>query len=814
MPRIVQCHHSADAVDTQSKMLSSVVHGSPVRARFILRAASIVLFTIVALPLDGAEVVLKNGTILEGTPAPIAGLTAFLSKQQQLSPVPNDQLLMIEDGMRRYFVFHRQAVEIDRSVELARDEVFELPQRRTGRKLMVASVGSFQRVEPFNASGHRKITLTTDRGPLEIIQGITELTPKFIKITALEYEWEYAIATTSLRVEVLDPILRTAAAQRDGGGPLSSTSRMAIARFYMQAELYDEADRELQSVLKEFPDLASTIEPIVKQLHQVQADWLLREIDVRRNAGQHALAIAVAKSFPTDRMNAQLQRRVKELVAEYDGARDRADHALARLSELQGEIDAERQGAVTPLRSVIGERLDFNSLERLDSFLKLEADPNLSAREKLALAYSGWVLGSANASTELDTAIRLWQAQFLALEYLRTRDLSRCSELLRQIREVEGVSAETIARMVPLLPPVIETPEAQPTQAAEIKLAGDSEKTPRGYSILLPPEYRPTRSYPLILALHPSERMAADELDWWGGTAENPGQAQRYGYIVVAPHYAAQKQIEFDYSAESHELILESMRDAMRRFRVDADRVILAGHGMGANAAFDVATAHPDLFAGVVAISGYCDKFCKWTWKNARNVPWYVVNGELDLRQGFEANYLNLDRMLRIGFDLIYTQYIGRGYDSYYSEIHAIFDWMNDRRRVHPVKEFEAQVLRASDRSYYWLDCDGLPVATAASDVMVDNHKLREKPIKPLTLKARIADAADETATIYIHSGAPRHTLWLSPEMLDYDKRLSVQVRGRSRFNNFPRADIEAMLDDLKFRGDREMLFWTRISLD
>ena len=36
---------------------------------------------------------------------------------------------------------------------------------------------------------------------------------------------------------------------------------------------------------------------------------------------------------------------------------------------------------------------------------------SLSAQEKLAMAYSGWILGAAHVVTDLDTALNFWTAR-------------------------------------------------------------------------------------------------------------------------------------------------------------------------------------------------------------------------------------------------------------------------------------------------------------------------------------------------------------------------------------------------------------------
>ncbi len=147
--------------------------------------------------------------------------------------------------------------------------------------------------------------------------------------------------------------------------------------------------------------------------------------------------------------------------------------------------------------------------------------------------------------------------------------------------------------------------------------------------MLLPNEYTPNRAYPLIVALHPQEREAASELSWWGGTAAQPGQSQRHGYIVIAPEYIDEKLKAYDFDARSHYITIKAIHDARKRFHINSDKIFLSGHGMGGDAAFDIGMSHPDLFAGVIPISALAQHYCKWYWQNAKNVPWYVVSGEL-----------------------------------------------------------------------------------------------------------------------------------------------------------------------------------------
>ena len=87
---------------------------------------------------------------------------------------------------------------------------------------------------------------------------------------------------------------------------------------------------------------------------------------------------------------------------------------------------------------------------------------------------------------------------------------------------------------------------------------------------------------------------------------------------------------QYGYSAREHARVLACYRDACRRFAVDTDRVFLSGHAMGGDAAWDIGLAHPDMWAGVIPISAESDRYCKLYWENAKNLPFYVIGGELD----------------------------------------------------------------------------------------------------------------------------------------------------------------------------------------
>ena len=57
----------------------------------------------------------------------------------------------------------------------------------------------------------------------------------------------------------------------------------------------------------------------------------------------------------------------------------------------------------------------------------------------------------------------------------------------------------------------------------------------------------------------------------------------------------------------------------------------------------------------------------------------------------------------------------------------------------------------------------------------------------------------------------PAHfRVWLArgPGLVDFQKKLKVEINGRSRFSEFIKPDPAAMLDHARLTGDRQQIYW------
>lgn len=774
---------------------------SALSSRRMALCAVVLALAASAAVARGDRVTIDDGRVLEGRFAKLPGVTidplAAGSDTARGEPV-----LMCDDELSRTMVSKRRVTGVEEAPFDSGIERIPIPQRVVEQGRRVAGVGGILETTPFDEYGRRILSLAAPAGRLDVVQGITEITPRWTRVQGIQTEkplvLDMRLATSSIPRDVLGRVIGQHIDRT------SATERLGVVRLLLQADRFEDAKAELDEVLRDFPDMAD-IAGERRAIARLAASRLLEEIRLRSGAGQDRLALRLLEQFPADDAGGELLEAVREARDAYAGRRDHAARLVAVIRERLATLDeGPLRDAAATIVDEIARELSFGSLDRLATFDRVGTDPSVSADRAVAMAVSGWLAGAAAATDNLKLAVSAARARDHIRRYLAGDEQER-QAAARALREEEAGDPATIAALAAAMRPPLDPPAAQGPGLFELAVP-----MPAGGSmpclVQLPPEYDPLRRYPAVVTLHSAWSTPLNQIEWWAGVpgpdGMRLGQATRHGVVVVAPAWLAEGQRAYAFSPREHAAVLASLREALRRFPIDTDRVFLSGHSLGADAAWDIGLAHPDLWAGMVLVSPTADRYVTHYWRNGRNLPTYVVGGELD-RACLQRNAAELDRYFFHGFDATYVEYRGRGHEHFSDDLLRIVDWMSRKRRTAFPREIEAVSMRPWDRLFWWLEFEAAPPRT----VVLPEQWPPAAGVRPLSIEAE----AKPTNAISVRCGADRVRVWLTPEIVDFARPLRVTIDGREAFDGLPNPDAAVMLEDLRLRADRQHPFWAVI---
>ena len=780
-----------------------------------------IVFGWYASPTFCQKIRLKDGRVLSGKMLSIAGVADNpIESPSSGGEAKATPILLIDDDLRRVFVprFALASVISQTPEPLVRIDLSAWQNVARGGGAL-GSVGPSLGIEPFDKFGRRTYKMRTRDGPLAVVQGITELTPRYAKVEGLRGQprpivWDMRLATSSIPRDMLAEILANALS-RD-----NPQEWLQVVRFYLQAERYGDAHRELDQIIRRFPEMQDLKAQAI-ELRQAGARRILKEIDLRREAGQHRLVDRLLENFPTDEVAGETLQQVRETIELYAKDKVQLKQIRRHLAELVAKLDSDDQRKLLePIVTEIHRDLSQNSLARLVPFLQLADDESLSADERVALAISGWMLGADGADKKLSLAVSLVKVRQGVIDYLREPEAHKRVALLQSIESLEGAGVPDVAKLIAHMKPPWEIPAGadQKFDVYHLIAPGKTEHGDFQYQVQLPPEYDPYRRYPTLVVLNGAYNSPEQEMNFWAGTpprnaenqpiGERAGQAMRHGYITLTVQWQKPYQSSYEYSLREHEAVLSSLRDATRRFSIDTDRVFLAGHGIGGNAAWDFAQSHPDLWSGVIPFVAERDpvkKYIQHYWENAQYVPLYFVAGEKDGRKMSENAEL-FDLYLRKRFDTTVVEYLGRGHEPFYDEILHIFDWMAlaNHRRLGAPNEFTCKTMRPWDNFFWWIEGQEFP-----KQVYPQQWPLRGA--RPNQIDCRVP----KPNTLWAKTTAARTKIWLSPDLVDFAKPIEIKFNGRklSKQQSTIQPDLRVLLEDVRTRGDRLRPFWAMVEL-
>lgn len=795
----------------------------------------VALFCVPAAQLAAQEeyiVELRNGMQLgPGTVSDTDSISNKANERVNTGNAVSRSILILDDGLRNTYVNKsaRNIIAPRLSTMPAFERIVLPTAEEASNSGNAPSIVGQLGISSFNKYGRRTYSLMTTRGRVDVLQGITVLTPLFAKVEVLrtgneDFAWDQRIATTSIPAQELHDILYQAV-DLD-----KSNDWLRLVSFYSQSKRYAEAHQVMSEALTKFPVELGARAAVLTQLNQQLANQKFEEIKLRRNSGQHQLATGLLFQFPLDALSGENQLKLDAEIKTVQQQVLLISDIVASLKEHVEKLPEPEQQVVLPVVQELSDEINFDSVVRLDDFQRLRRDPAVPSESLVAYALGGWLLGSGADLDNLAVSQSLLRVRELTQRYLTVATQAERLQILEELRGEEGARPELLAKIIRnMKPPLAPPPPLPDDPPGLLRLQIEApDKSVLKYVVQLPPEYDPNRRYPCVLALPGKGNPPEVEVDWWCGMnleiADGQyrfGQATRYGYIVVSPDWMTAEQADYEYTEGEHARILACLRDALRHFSVDTDRVFVAGHFAGATAAWDLALAHPDLWAGAVLISPGADKYIFHYSENisapARTpdqIPLgtYLVYGELDGTRSASMMGSVATRQLNpnstIIYDTVAVEYHGEGRVRFSSELPRIIDWMqlSSHRRIRAMQSINMRSMRQGDRFFYWLEAPSISPDMVGNPFQFDSKRFAQ-------FDARLLDStANGVAVNKTPSPDNKAIVWLTPEMVDFSRPIRLIKSGRQSLQTLE-PSIEVMLEDVRQRGDRQHFFWQKVIL-
>lgn len=252
---------------------------------------------------------------------------------------------------------------------------------------------------------------------------------------------------------------------------------------------------------------------------------------------------------------------------------------------------------------------------------------------------------------------------------------------------------------------------------------------------------------------------------------------------------------------ESGPVAVDAMiREIVRTYPVDPNRVYLQGYSMGGYGACYIGSLAPDRFAALgVCAAGFSAGGARVA--NLMHVPVAIHIGENDhasdhvgSARRFKTLLDEAKQAMGGAYEYVYEEYAGTGHQLPPSAQTDTFRWMSDFVRdpapEHVVWEpFTSERYPTHKHYQYWLHL-------------------------PQTRSGMRIDARIEGNRITVETRKVREfTIFLNEDLVDLEKSVTVKVNGRQAFRGRPKPSLSAIVETYASREDEKMICSYRIDV-
>jgi hypothetical protein len=125
------------------------------------------------------------------------------------------------------------------------------------------------------------------------------------------------------------------------------------------------------------------------------------------------------------------------------------------------------------------------------------------------------------------------------------------------------------------------------------------------------------------------------------------------------------------------------------------------------------------------------------------------------------------------------------------------------QRNFHP-KQFQVQAARSWDNFFWWIEVQQYPQRTIVEPA--------NWPPKRGFQASQIKGEVRPNTSLSITTGVDKLTIWLSPDVVNFDQPIKVLVNGRPLSGaGAIEPNLEILLEDARTRADRLHPFWAKV---
>src|SRR5262245_57467825 len=329
---------------------------------------------LVACSFSHADLIfLKDGHVLQGK---VRRETTI-----EFDPVSRDSALIpkgfftVDDGPRRVYFSPSQVRIVEKLPAPAEERVVSHAGRLIGNPRPLPPHLDTVAIGQWNLKRwEREYSFRSPDAPkVALIQGLATLSPYYARVDAVtKFQWSSAYLTREWDPGEVLELLRASPSllpKKEDTPPQLVAKRMRICDFLAQAGWYDYAARELDLVLKEFPDQKERVSSARGMLDKLRLRDEWEQVKNWYQAGRYDAVQRRLTTFPVEKASDRIQADVREMKARMQGAAERIEQTTTALAAVVKEADSEKGKVLAAAVAAIKDELHATTVDRLDAFL-------------------------------------------------------------------------------------------------------------------------------------------------------------------------------------------------------------------------------------------------------------------------------------------------------------------------------------------------------------------------------------------------------------------------------------------------------------